>query len=132
MKHILLFIFSMLSFISGGLAQGIAPSLQSADQFSVAGGSVVNTGRTFVYAKVGSAPGIITGFTPLIAGEASYGINSNNAAAQAAMASAQSVYNSLVSQNATQNRSANPRLGMVLPSIQMMKQRRKLPQMGWC
>jgi len=111
-KRLLLFLFFLL-LLSAGFAQVTAPSLLDAEQFSVVGGSVVNSGRTFVYAKVGSAPGSVSGFAPQMAGagEASYGINSNNAAAQAAMVSAQGIYNFLSAQNATQNRSVNPRLG---------------------
>jgi len=111
MKKFLLFFlsFTFLTFFS--FAQGIAPPFLDAEQFSVLGGSVTNAGRTFVYAKVGSTPGAVTGFVPLVSGEASGGVNNNNAAAQAAMASAQGVYNALKNQNATQNRSNNPRLG---------------------
>ena len=111
MKKLLLFIFSFLAFLSSGFAQGVAPLFGDAEQFSVVGGSVANSGRTFVYAKVGTAPGAVTGFEPIIGGEASGGVNINNAAARAAKASAQAVYNELVSQNATRNLSGTPRLG---------------------
>ncbi|WP_026463392.1 T9SS C-terminal target domain-containing protein [Adhaeribacter aquaticus] len=92
----LFFFFSLYSF-----TQAVAPPLFDVQEFGVLGGSVVNTGQTLVYAKVGSTPGNVLGFPP---GTALGGVNNNDIVSQAARESAVNVYNALEGQTSTVNR----------------------------